>query len=127
MVRVFDAATDDEVSLPAPARLRPGRFEIEGLDGQYDGFSRGESWNGFAVPYFSFHEACRIARDYAAQPAGIDGQPESHVDEGRAVIRLFEPSCGEWDEYEAVDVGGQSLYPIGTNVWTWSEVGPSEG
>lgn len=118
----YDAATGHEIKPPAPQDLRPGRFQIDGLPGTYEGFTRGETWNGFAVPYFPLAEARRVADDYAAQPPSPDGQTRSDYDADCDLIRLFDPSCGEWDEFEAVEVEGQLLYPVGARSWTWQEL-----
>ncbi|HIG73777.1 MAG TPA: hypothetical protein EYQ24_04125 [Bacteroidetes bacterium] len=127
VLRAYDADTGDEIVHPPPAGFRPGRFTIDGLPGTYDGFTRGETWNGFAVPYFPLAVARRVADDYAAQPAGLDGQPESEYDADRDLVRLYDPSSGEWDEYGPVEIddralhGPRALYPVGARYWTWEE------
>ena len=120
VVRAYDLATSQEIGPPPPGGLRPGRFRVDGLDGTYDGFTRGQTWNGFAVPYFPLSEARRVADDYAAQPPG-DGPYAAEYDAGRDLIRLYEPSSGEWDETPRVEVDGHSLYPVGAHLWTWEE------
>lgn len=119
LLRVYDAETGDEIARPQPAELRPGRFLLDGLDGVYDGFTRGETWNGFAVPYFSLAEARRVADDYAAQLPTADGQTRAEYDAGRGVFRLYDPSSDEWDEVAPVIVGDRTLYCVGTHLWTW--------
>lgn len=121
LVRAYDADTGEEVVLPPPAGFSPGRFSIDGLPRTYEGFTRGERWNGFAVPYFPLAEARRVADDYAAQPAGPDGQTAAVYDADRDVVRLYDPSSGEWDEYGPVDVEGRHLYPVGAQYWTWED------
>ena len=116
-VHVYDADTGAPYAAPPPLGFRPGRFAVDGLPGTYEGFTRGETWNGFAVPYFPLAEARRVADDYAAQPAGLDGQTEAEYDEERDVVRLYDPSSGEWDEYGSVEIGDgtghgpRALYP----------------
>ena len=121
-LRAYDAQTGQEIPPPAPDRLRPGQFVVDGLPGTYRGFTRGESWNGFAVPYFEFSEARRVAEDYAARPPGLDGEPRADYDDVHGTFRLYEPSAGEWDEFTTVEIEGRSLYPIGSRFWTWTEV-----
>ena len=127
LLRAYDAETGDEIVDPPQAELRPGRFVIDGLDGVYDGFTRGETWNGFAVPYFPLAEARRVAADYAAQPAGLDGQTSAEYDQNRDVIRLYDPCSDEWDEYGPVGIdagtvhGLRGLYSVGARYWTWEE------
>ena len=120
VVRVYDLTTGQEIGPPPPVGFRSGRFRVDGLDGTYDGFTRGQTWNGFAVPYFPISEARRVADDYAAQPPG-DGPYTAEYDAGRDLIRLYEPSSGEWDETPPVEVGGHSLYPVGAHLWAWEE------
>ena len=119
LLRAYDAETGDEIVDPSPVELRPGRFVIDGLDGVYDGFTRGETWNGFAVPYFSFVQARRVADDYAAQPPTPDGQTRAEYDAGRGVIRLYDPLSDEWDEVAPIVIGDRTLYCVGTHLWTW--------
>lgn len=121
LVRAYDIATGQEVKAPSPGELRPGRFRIDGLDGIYDGFSRGETWNGFAVPYFPLAEARRIASDFAAQPPSLDGQALGEYDADRDLVRLRDPSSDDWDETPCIEVDGRSLYPVGAHLWTWEE------
>ena len=127
VLRVYDATTGDEIVRPPPAGFRPGRFTIDGLPGTYNGYTRGETWNGWAVPYFSLDIARRVAGDYAAQPAGLDGQPEAEYDADRDLVRLYDPSSGEWDEYGRVEIddgtgyGLRVFYPVGAHYWTWEE------
>ena len=126
-LRTYDAGTGEEIVLPPPAGFHPGRFVIDGLPGIYDGFTRGETWNGFAVPYFPLAEARRVADDYAAQPPGLDGQTAARYDENRDVVRLYDPSSGEWDEYGPIETddtgrGPRVLYSVGGHYWTWDEV-----
>ena len=121
VLRAYDAHTGDEIVHPPPAGFRPGRFTIDGLPGTYDGFTRGETWNGFAVPYFPLAEARHIAADFAAQPPNPDGQPIGEYDADRDVVRLRDPSSDDWDETSRVEIDGRSLYPVGAHLWTWEE------
>lgn len=119
LVRVYDAESGVEVGTTALAELRPAQFQIDGLDGVFDGYTRGETWNGWAVPYFPLAEARRIAGRYASQPATEDGQAAAAFDEARAVVRLYDPVQDEWDEVSPVDIDGHTLYSVGAHLWTW--------
>lgn len=121
VLRAYDDDTGNEIVHPTPAGFRPGQFTIDGLTGIYQGFTRGETWNGFAVPYFPLAEARRVADDYAAQPAGPDGQTAAVYDADLDVVRLYDPSSEAWDEYGPVDVEGRHLYPVGAQYWTWED------
>ena len=119
----YDADSGDLLKPPPPEGLRHGLFVIDGLPGRYSGMTRGNEWNGFAVPYFPLAEAQRVADDYASQPPTPDGQPCSEYDEARDAFMLYDPSAEEWDETSSVEVDGHALYPIGAHQWTWEEVG----
>lgn len=130
-LHVTHADTGVPYVAPPPPGFRPGRFRIDGLPGTYDGFTRGETWNGFAIPYFPLAEARRVADDYAAQPAGLDGQTEAEYDEDRDLVRLYDPSSGEWDEYGVTEIddgtghGPRALYSVGGHYWTWEDATPT--
>lgn len=120
----YDAETGERIKAPAESRkLRLTQFAVDGLEGTFEGYTTGETWNGWAVPYFSLEEAQRIIADYVAQPPSPDGQTRGEYDSDSDVVRLYDPSADEWDEIVAVDVDGRTLYPVGTRYWTWEEVG----
>lgn len=121
ILRAYDAETGREIEPPQLGDLRPGRFRVDGLRGTYDGFTHGDTWNGFAVPYFPLAEARRIASDYSALPPFSGGQARSDYDADRDAIRLYDPASGEWDEVKATEVDDLSLYPVGARSWTWEE------
>lgn len=127
LLRAYDATTGDEIlPLPLPD-LRPGVFMIDGLPGEYQGFTRDETWNGFAVPYFPLAEAQRIVEDYVAQPKTADGEMKAKYDAEGELFRMYEPANEEWEEYPSLDISGHTLYPIGTRYWTWMELSASDG
>src|SRR5690606_14708667 len=99
--------------------------EVQGL---YDGLTRGETWNGWAVPYFEKEQALRIAEDYnrlakegggdmADARANHDGKTDSFV--------FYDPNNDDEVVYEAVTIGVEEeevrVYPVGTREWTWEE------
>ena len=121
MLRAYYARTGEEIVPTPPTGFRAARFEIDGLPGTYEGFTRGEVWNGFDVPYFPLAEARRVADDYAAQPPTPDGRTQAEYDANRDVFRLYDPTSEEWDEYGPMDVEGRRVYPVGAHYWTWEE------
>lgn len=77
----------------------------------------------WVMQYFEFAEARRIAKDYGAQPPRPDGETRAEYDHDLNLVRLYDPSAGDWDEYGPVDVDGHVLYPVGACYWTWEQEG----
>lgn len=101
--------------------LRKTKFQIDTLgDQEFDGFTTGETWNGFACPYFRFAEAQRVLA--ACKALGDQGYYDAATDEFVFTGLPPEP----WDEsqrFGPTDVKGLGkLYAIGAAMWIWSEV-----
>jgi len=58
----------NKIHLPVPAD-----FVVEGLDGKYRGYTWGDLWNGYEVPYFNLDVAKKIAED------SFHGVNETHL------------------------------------------------
>lgn len=120
----YDADTGERVEAPTESReLRSAQFAVDGLEGTFEGYTTGETWNGWAVPAFLLDEARRIAAAYAAQAPLLEGVCDAEYDERNDAFRLYDPVSGEWDEWEGVERDGRKLYPIGACYWTWEEAG----
>lgn len=95
--------------------MKQTRFAVDFLEGrEFEGYTRGENWNGFACPYFTFDQAKRI----------VDAWPEtggtaSYVSGGDEFI--FQMSDGARDSFGPVEIEGMKLYPIGNGSWIWDE------
>ena len=91
---------------------RKAAFSLDGLDGNFSGWTCGMLWNGWAMPQFEPDVARRIVEavggrylksgDYFLTPSQ-DGDPE------------------EWAGDEIELLGGQKLkvYPVGAGSWIW--------
>ena len=99
-------------------RFQKATFVLDAFEGEeFEGYTQGETWNGFACPYFPFESAQRLMAVLSAegQMAFYDAEADQFV-------------CAEEDEdvedadrYGAFEVEGiGKLYPVGTRVWTWS-------
>ena len=103
------------------------RFEIDGL-GTYEGYHRGDSWNGWACPAFERAEAERIAADFHAQltPNGLfEAGYDTDADSFYFLDPDDDPNEGPIHfAAETIDVGGvrTRVYPVGARYWTWWEV-----
>lgn len=120
----YDAETGERAEPPALSReLRAAKFTVDGLEDAFEGYTIGETWNGWAVPAFPLSEAHRIATAYAAQAPLLEGACEAEYDEQDDSFRFYDPVSGEWDEWAGEERDGQKLYPIGARYWTWEEIG----
>lgn len=100
--------------LGGPA-FRPGIFALAD-NTEYEGFTYGNIWNGWACPYFSLPVALKIV-------AGMNGI----YDAGKDCIIV--PCDDDEDPYifESKIVDGVTYYPVGAGCWTWDEKVQEEG
>lgn len=107
--------------------FRRGTFFMDALDGEFEGYTRGLAWNGWATPFFELEVARRVADE------------SNRVDDGTRVIYdraadrfVLEDEAYPDDPVEfeptAITVDGAQIkvYPIGTYYWTWEEHRPRE-
>lgn len=59
--------------------MRKGYFRVEGIDDTFEGFAKGESWCGFAVPYFT--------QDMAQEIVKLDANAEVRIYEAVRLIK----------------------------------------
>ncbi|HEY9285892.1 MAG TPA: hypothetical protein VIP46_20755 [Pyrinomonadaceae bacterium] len=100
--------------------LREAKFMLEPLGEKvFDGYTRGENWNGWACPYFTSDQARQLVRAY--EEKGLRAWYDEDSD-----AYSFEVEAGagvkETDTFPAEDVEGLRLYPIGASCWIWEEV-----
>jgi hypothetical protein len=100
--------------------MRKARFYLEGFEGTYEGYTFGQRWNGWAVPYFT-------------KEVGQSIMDEMNTDEGNTAVYdeerdMFVVSNGYDDtteEFPGMDIAGDGeilrLYPIGASSWVWDE------
>ena len=96
------------------------RVQIDGVKGIFKAYVERDSWNGFAMPYFTKEEGMRIARAIS-----VPGGPKLSY---WASKDAFVETCdGERTTYKAMQIptmnGLRKLYPIGNSVWMWDIVG----
>jgi hypothetical protein len=97
---------------------RRAKFAIEEADTEFEGWTNGKCWNGWAMPYFEFVEAQRVVE--------LLTDPKGKYD---AVRDCFISINGDGEEeiWEAVNVsllGGVQIkvYGIGAGSWIWDEM-----
>ena len=98
------------------------KFSIEVLGARsFDGYTQGETRNGWACPYFTFEQAQQIVK------AHEESGHKAWCDEASDVFS-FEVEPGrdlkEVDIFPAEGLNGKEFYPIGAFSWIWEEAGP---
>ena len=127
LLRFYDDETGEEITADRePHPFRRASFYIDSLPSIYPGITRGESWNGWAVPYFEKEVSEQIAEDYsrAAKEQGGDlADAHARYDEGNDAFLFYDPILKDEVAYPAtmIEVDGEevTVYPIGTREWTW--------
>jgi len=104
--------------------LRPATFSIEVLgDRSFDGYTLGETWNGWACPYFIFDQAQQLVRAYKEN--GVKAWYDETSD-----VFSFEVDAGDdfkkTDAFPAKEIEGQKFYPIGASCWIWKDEANNE-
>jgi hypothetical protein len=117
---------------------RKANFTLDS-DKQFSGFTRGETWNGFACPYFTFEVATQLAIDYVAGNDYHDhtvGKYRWEYDRVKDAFVFYDPNDEDYckdenDEYVPYSCEGMDIvcegktyhvYDIGCGAWVWDEV-----
>ena len=107
--------------------LRRGTFSLNGSPDEettprYAGYTTGQTWHGWAMPYFTKEVA-----DQICEPWNTAGQSMSATyDAATDTYTFCDPEGGmEPDSYTGADyvADGQALhlYDIGAGCWVWDE------
>ncbi|MDX2141249.1 MAG: hypothetical protein SF123_24405 [Chloroflexota bacterium] len=99
-------------------------FTLDSIEGQiFEGFTRGETWNGWACPCFDRATAESVLR--ASEANGYAWEFDAERD-AFLVRSADDPADYEPDVFPAVtariDDNAVRLYAIGARSWTWQEV-----
>jgi hypothetical protein len=99
--------------------LRKGYFTIND-ETAYEGYTTGETWNGWECPLFTKAEGLRIAE---LHPLDYDHEQDAFY------LRLHAEDTDDYEDYGcyagiATEVG--TLYAIGSDGWVWDEVAEQE-
>lgn len=104
------------------------RVYLDALGGgprsEFDAWTTGADWNGWATPLFDLNEGIRVVAAFNSAPGYLASHPPANYDTVRDEFVFPASRDGEDEEerYAPISVGGRKLYPIGTYYWTWSEV-----
>lgn len=95
--------------------MREARFTIDTFgDEIFEGLTHGDTWNGWARPFFTFDQAQRIVEAHRSN--GM----RAWYDHAQDAFG-FEFSEEEVDTFPAEVVEGRRLYPVGAGCWIWEE------
>ena len=109
--------------------LRKTRFCIDGINEnkEYEGYTFGEHWNGWACPRFTKEVSMEIMNDFNTKeyPAWYDESIDSFIfqmEDGDYQFDYNDPDKYEYFcEFEGVDIEEMHLYPIGAWNWIWDD------
>ena len=103
--------------------MRLTNFKIESLGYEtFEGFTKGEEWNGWDCPYFTFEQAQKVLKTYN-ELCRIIGQTNVASYDLSADAFVFPSDDGEKEIFSSVAEDGQKYYPIGAFCWIWEESG----
>ena len=89
-----------------------GVFECE----EFSCYTKGEHWNGFAVPYFTRGQA-----DYLMLSLNMTNDIGIRYNETKDSYTVSDILSGTVDEYFSTYIDGKVYYPIGSFGWAWIE------
>lgn len=91
-------------------------FSIDGV-GEFHGYTFGQTWNGFACPYFELSAALKIAESYPLVVSYDAIKGVFKLDEGYLPEDVYEVSA---QIINTVD-GPKNVYSIGSFGWVWED------
>lgn len=97
--------------------MRETKFQIE--DGPiYEGYTKGNHWNGWACPYFTREVADQIAREVNADA------PDCTMCYDKANDAFAYKGYMEEEVviFKGENIQGKHLYPIGAYSWIWDDL-----
>ena len=87
----------------------------------FEGFTKGENWNGWDCPYFTFEQTQKILKAYN-ELRQIIGENSKAYYKSEIDAFVFPVSEDETEVYEALVENGQKYYPVDSFVWIWEEI-----
>jgi len=99
--------------------MRPATFTIDTFSEHvFAGFTKGETWNGWARPLFTYDEAQKIIT--AHKKLGLNASYDQELD---AFTFKMAPSGDDHDIFPGIEIENMKLYPVGAGCWIWEEGG----
>lgn len=100
-------------------KMRKAVFTIDGFEYPHIGYTLGDTWNGWATPYFEVDEAMKIMEEFNAC------EPEFPITYNKETdtFEVEEIGGGNGDEWKGynyqTEKGIKHLYGIGAYSWVW--------
>lgn len=97
---------------------RRSKFQIEGVEAEFDGWTDGRLWNGWAMPYFEFEQAERVVKLLTEGQGRFDSERDSFV------TRSSDGKNEIWEGQTIIVLGGPhvKVYGVGAGAWIWDEI-----
>jgi hypothetical protein len=95
-------------------------FSMDCMDENIEGLTYGNTWNGWACPYFTYENALKLAELMPDFNMSYDSKTDTFIantDDG------FETS----EEFPAKVIDGVKYYGIGNMSWCWYEFNLNDG
>ena len=103
--------------------VRKAEFHFDSHpDTTFPGYTKGDTWNGWACPYFEREVAKEIA-DHYGEMHRYDNEEEywAEYDSEEDIFLFYDTQGDEPRKFGPAEVEGRKLYPIGAYCWTWVE------
>lgn len=111
--------------------LARARFSMDSFvpGEQVEGFTIGETWNGWDCPYFTFEQGQLVveAINRAETQSTLDGLVGFYDETRDAFVFHYKSQANSqlpeenWDIFPPQLIEGKKLYPIGTGCWIWEQ------
>lgn len=103
--------------------LRSTEFYLDAdPDTTFSGYTKGNTWNGWACPYFEKEVAEQVAEHYGElHRYDNEGEYWAEYDPQEDVFAFHDTQNDEPRKFGPVEIDGKKLYPIGAYCWTWTE------
>lgn len=94
--------------------LKSSKFKIEtlGPDVLLDGFTTGESWNGWDCPYFTYEQGEKVVKAFKAQKTFNGKSFVAFYDSEKDAFCFKLDYENEIEEFSAIEIEGKKLYPV---------------
>ncbi|MEA3208550.1 MAG: hypothetical protein QOE70_1607 [Chthoniobacter sp.] len=99
--------------------FRHALFAIEGIVGDFEGWSDGRHWNGWAMPHFEFSQAERVVAALDPDKGRYDAAADAFI----TITTDGEKEMWTGEMIALPDGGTAKVYPVGAGSWIWDEGG----
>jgi len=96
-------------------------FKNEALGfNSFEGYTKGETWNGWSCPYFTFEQSKKVLEIYNQFCKIIQKDFLAYYDS--EIDAFIFPSFEEIEVYSVLVEKGIKYYPIGSFAWIWEDM-----